>query len=67
MSLNELESPGQSTLNQTMALGRMIADLCLTSGLKTAYAVDCAIDIARSLIRANAEEHSLDSKNIGGY
>jgi hypothetical protein len=60
----DVQTPRQQTLNDTMNLARVIADLCLTSGLKSHGAVECALDIDRRLVEANMLEQRLRRESL---
>ena len=62
--IDDLETPGQQVIGDTLALARMIADLCITSRLKSHGAVECALDIARRLVEANACEDQIRRDGI---
>lgn len=50
------QTKGQQILDDTLSLARAIADLCVTSSLRSLGAVECALDIARRLVEANEAE-----------
>ena len=47
---------GKEIMDETIALARKVADICLASPLRSLGAVDAAISIARDMLRANSDE-----------
>ena len=46
-------------MEETIALGRKIADLCLANSLRSTHSIADAMEIARMLLDANAAEYAL--------